>query len=234
MSKISITEAWQGHADCEQCSLRHSVLFANLNEQDFKRLHEPIHQYAYPPGSSLYIEGEAGSTLYTIRKGLVKLVQYLPDGNFRIVRLVQASDVIGLETLLDQPYQHDAIALHETEVCQISTDAVNQLARENPSLHRELLKRWQQALGDADAWLTQLSTGTARQRVARLLQRLARKQNNQSFQLFSREDMGAMLGITTETASRVIAEFKRQSLLMEHDTGSFLCDMENLQRISDD
>jgi CRP/FNR family transcriptional regulator, anaerobic regulatory protein len=52
--------------------------------------------------------------------------------------------------------------------------------------------------------------------------------------LFSREDMGAMLGVTTETASRTIAEFKRQSLLVETSTNHFLLDVRNLQRIADE
>jgi CRP-like cAMP-binding protein len=52
--------------------------------------------------------------------------------------------------------------------------------------------------------------------------------------LFAREDMGAMLGITTETASRTIAEFKRQSLLVETNVNHFLLDIPNLQRIAED
>ncbi len=56
---------------------------------------------------------------------------------------------------------------------------------------------------------------SAKQRVARLLLRLVRDDNNSECLLFSREDMGAMLGITTETASRAIAGFKRKSLLVD-------------------
>jgi CRP/FNR family transcriptional regulator, anaerobic regulatory protein len=77
------------------------------------------------------------------------------------------------------------------------------------------MARWQRALSEADAWLTELSTGSARQRVARLLLRLVRDRESSECELFSREDMGAMLGVTTETTSRTIAEFKRQSLLVE-------------------
>jgi hypothetical protein len=46
--------------------------------------------------------------------------------------------------------------------------------------------------------------------------------------------MGAMLGITTETASRTIAEFKRQSQLVETSVNQFLLDIPNLQRIAED
>ena len=110
--------------------------------------------------------------MFTIRSGIVKLVQYLPDGSQRIVRLVRTTDVTGLECLIGEPYQHDAVVLQETEVCSLPVKVVENLSRENPSLHRELLNRWQRALKEADAWLTELSTGAAKQRVARLLLRL--------------------------------------------------------------
>jgi len=43
-----------------------------------------------------------------------------------------------------------------------------------------------------------------------------------------------MLGITTETASRTIAEFKRKSLLVETRPNSFLLDTVNLDHIAKD
>ena len=96
------------------------------------------------------------------------------------------------------------------------------------------MARWQRALSEADAWLTELSTGSARQRIARLLLRLVRNRQSSECELFSREDMGAMLGITTETTSRTIAEFKRQSLLVDLSTNRFLLDIPNLRRIAED
>jgi CRP-like cAMP-binding protein len=172
--------------------------------------------------------------MYTVRSGAIKLIQYLPDGSQRIVRIVRSSDVLGLEALLDEGYHHDAMALQRSEVCRFPTRVVRNLSRENPSLHRELMSRWQRALNEADAWLTELSTGSARQRVARLLLRLVRDRETSECELFSREDMGAMLGITTETASRTIAGFKRESLLVESRPNNFLLDIPNLRRIAED
>ena len=100
--------------------------------------------------------------------------------------------------------------------------------------YKDEMARWQRALSEADAWLTELSTGSARQRAARLLLRLVRDTQESACELFSREDMGAMLGITTETASRTIAEFKRQSLLIETEPNRFLLDIPNLARIAED
>lgn len=213
--KIPLQEAWKGVADCQSCELRNSVLFAGLTMADFEHIHEPIEQVSLQPGEALYRSGEQGSRIYTLRHGMIKLVRYLPDGTQRIVRLIRSSDITGLEALLGDAYEHDAIAMQECELCCLPATLVNELSHRNPDLHRELLKRWQQALASADTWLTELSTGPARQRVARLILCLSDGSDQSQCQLFGREDIGAMLGITTETASRTIAEFRRNGWLTE-------------------
>lgn len=231
---IQPEEAWNGIADCRICTLRESVLFAGLDEKDFDKVHHPIEQLNLEAGTTLYRAGEHGSALYTIRQGLVKLVQYLPDGSQRIVRLCQNTNLIGLEALLGQPYQHDAILLVNSDFCTLPVNVVKRLSSENPSLHTELLNRWQHALSEADAWLTELSTGSARQRVARLLLRLTKSNPDKECLLFSREDIGSILGVTTETASRTIAEFRRQGLLKESSGKHYACNLAGLQKIAEE
>lgn len=234
VKNVTLREAWSGEADCLRCSLRDMVLFAGLTELDFEKIHDPIDQFSLKPGGCLYHAGERGEYMFTVRSGSLKLVQYLPDGSQRIVRLARATDIVGLEAILEAPYQHEAVALQPTEVCRYPARMVRVLGAENPRLHTELMSRWQRALSEADAWLTELSTGSARQRVARLLLRLVRNRESSECDLFSREDMGAMLGITTETASRTIAEYKRQSLLAETSPNVFLVDIPNLRRIAEE
>jgi CRP-like cAMP-binding protein len=222
-------------ADCRLCAVRNSVLFAGLREGDFDLIHKPIEFVQLDPHDYLYHAGAKADSIYTIREGLIKLVQYLPDGTQRIVRLLRNSDVTGLESLLGQPYQHEAIALQPAQLCRIPIDVVHRIAQENPTVHRELLERWQRALNEADAWLTQLSTGTARSRVARLLRRLVEiSEPDGQCRLVSREDMGAMLGITPETASRTIADFKRQGILREIGPNLMECDTRTLSQLADD
>lgn len=229
---VTLRDAWSGEADCLNCALRDSVLFAGLTVRDFEKIHDPIDQFTLKPGGSLYHAGERGEFLFTVRSGALKLVQYLPDGSQRIVRLARTSDVLGLEAILDAPYQHEAVVLQTTEVCRYPARLVKALGAENPRLHTELMTRWQRALTEADAWLTELSTGSARQRVARLLLRLVRDQASNECELFSREDMGAMLGITTETTSRTIAEFKRQGLLIDLNLNRCRLDIPKLRQLA--
>lgn len=232
--RVTFKDAWSGEADCKNCTLREPVLFAGLNEADFEKIHQPIDQLVLQPGKTLYQAGEKGDRIYTIRSGLIKLVQYLPDGAQRIVRLVKTADITGLEAVLGQPYEHNAIVMQTSELCCLPVATVMALSDQNPKLHVELLKRWHRALSEADSWLTELSTGPARERIARLLLRLVRDQERPECELFGREDLGAMLGITTETASRTVAEFKRQGLLKDLGGNRYSVNVDQLLKLLED
>jgi CRP-like cAMP-binding protein len=233
ISLQAIQAIWSGETRCRYCAVRNSALFSGLEEENFRHIHQPIKDVALAPPDALYRMSERGSTLFTLRGGVMKLMQYLPDGSQRIVRLLRDGDALGLEALVGQPYQHDAIALTDCEICAIPVEVIEQLGREQPRLYRELMARWQQALSEADAWLTEFTTGTARQRVARLLLRLACPEQDNHLPLFGREDIGAMVGLTTETVSRTIAELRRQGLLRDRGANVQECNREMLRRIAD-
>jgi len=226
---VTNNQAWSGNADCLHCSLRSSALFNGLTEDDFKQFHKPIDQLALQPGQVLYNMGDAGSHLFTVRSGLLKLVQSLPDGTQRVVRLLHSTDVLGLEILVGDHYEHEVVALRPTELCRYPVEAVNVLSRSNPVLHKDLMSQWKNALAEADAWLTHLSTGPAKKRMANLLLRLVEDKDSAQCYIFNREDMGSILSLTTETASRTISEFERSGLMEKLSHNHYQLDIPSLQ-----
>ncbi len=233
LKKTDIAAAWQGLANCKGCGVRDLALFADLTETDFGLIHLPIDELMVASGSALYHIGDEPTAVFTVRSGLVKLVQYLPSGGQRIVRLLRRGDTAGLEAVLGQPYQHSAIAVRPVLTCRIPRAVIQRLSDETPRLHRQLMNRWQKAVERADAFLVELGTGTARARVARLFLTLVAEGDDEC-DLFGREDVGAMLGITTETASRMVAELKRQGLVTELRPNRFRCDLDALRDIADE
>ena len=229
--RVTLIQAWEGNADCLNCTIRSSALFNGLTEQDFESIHEPVEQLTLEPGNILYKVGETGHHLFTVRSGLLKLVQYLPDGSQRIVRLVRSTDVLGLEMMVSEQYEHEAIVLRATQLCRYPKEDVNRLSLQNPVLHNDLMTRWQKALSEADVWITKLSTGPARKRVANLLLRLIEAEGASECFLLSREDMGSILSMTVETASRTITEFKRTGLIKEISHNHFELDIPALEAV---
>lgn len=229
MREAEIQAAWFGLETCEKCAIRHLVLFADLTGEDFNAIHSPIEDLWLPPGTELYQQDSAASALFTIREGLIKLEQYLPDGGYRIVSLLGQGDVAGLEATVSQQYEHSAIALLPTKVCRLPREVVAHLS---PKLNRQLIAKWHSMVQRSHQCVLELSTGKSRQRMARLLLLLA-PPSVEHCRLFNRDDVGALLGITTETACRMISDFRKRGLITEVAASIFRRDIPALQAIAD-
>jgi len=232
LRKDSIRAAWRGQPECEKCGIRHLALFADLRESDFEGIHVPIEDLEFPGGSTLYNVGDPGQAVFTVRTGVVKLIQYLPNGSYRIVRLLTQGGTAGLEATIGEPYGHSAVAVRETLVCRIPSATVDQLRTKNPDLCKRLMQRWHDSVQQADDWLTRLSTGSAKSRMARLFLYLMGDTCDPTCQIFGRNDMAAILGITTETASRLVAEFSRDRVVAPLAANRFMCDQRKLEEIA--
>ncbi len=168
-----------------------------------------------------------------IREGLVKLSRFSGSGDERIVRLGMPGDTIGIGLMIDGRYHHTAIALTPVEVCMMPLRVLHERVAFAPGFAQKFIAEWSASVSDAERFLTDLSTGTAHQRVARLLLYLQERSASADIPAIGRDDMGALLGVTTETASRIIAEFKRTGLLHENAQGRWRCEREALERISE-
>jgi CRP/FNR family transcriptional regulator len=227
---------WIGRAHCDKCQIRQLMLFSELPDSAFHQLLKPIDHFLYPTGAVLYESGTNKDSIYSIRRGMVKLVHTARDGSNRIVRLLGKGTAIGLE-LLDgaESYHHTAIALNKLDICKIPVSTVRRLEENHPLLCKHVSEQLQNQLDIADQWIVALGTGSARQRVAQLLLVLKQffSEDNGAFILLNREDMAAITGIAVETVSRMIAEFKRQKILYRYRDNYYMCNAAALQEISD-
>jgi CRP-like cAMP-binding protein len=223
---------WIGRAKCAVCEVRKFVLFSGLSAQELDSILQPVDNLHVPQHAVLYEDGTSAPSVYTVRSGLLKLKVDLPNGGQRIVRLLRPGDVAGMETLVGERYHHTAVALQDTDVCRIPREVVLKLDQTNPSVHQALLQRWQQSVDQADHFIVALSTGPAEARMARLLITLGCSGDHPEV-MPSREDMGALLGITTETASRIMADFKRRGLIHTDKGNDVVCDHFGLTQLAD-
>ncbi len=207
------------------------VLFADLNEQDFSQIHMPIDDLVFPADAVLYTESQQALGVFTLRKGMVKLVRSTADGRERIVRVLRPGDVIGLEALATSHYDSEAVAMVETSVCRIPLSVLHHLSANSPRLHLRLMQKWQQALKEADDWLAELNFGTARQRVAGLALKMRDSEEARFTSFFARDDMGAMLDLKLETVSREISALVRDGLIRALDKSGRRYEILNERRL---
>ena len=189
------------------------VLFADLNEDDFKLIHAPIDDFLYQTGQALYDEADSALGVFTIRQGMVKLVRVTADGRERIVRVLLPGDVAGLEALATGHYDSQAVALAPVSVCRIPLEVIQQLGGHSPRLHLKLMEKWHNALKQADDWLAELNFGSARQRVHNFVRKMHAVSEDDTATLFAREDMGAMMDLKLETVSREVSTLVRSGVI---------------------
>lgn len=208
---------WRGRSDCNDCG-GDCALFGDLPAKELNMIHTPFDDLRFPAGTPLFLQGDDVNGIYSIRSGMVKLNRINADGTQRIVRVLRPGNALGLEAMVNAQYEHDAIALTPVVACRIPLDVMARLDRESPTLHRRILQQWHAALSDADQWFAELANGSARVRIARLLLKMRDATNPTNSVLFTLEDIGSILGMTIETASRVINAFQREGKIKRLET----------------
>jgi CRP-like cAMP-binding protein len=178
-----------------------------------RRMMYEAHQVIHHQGSPI-------DCVTFITSGMLKLVVHLPNGRARIVRLHRPGSVLGLSGLRNCSHEHTAMALTPVTALRLPLAAIQRLRTDDPETYINLIERWHDYLHDADIWITQFSTGSIRARVARLLSFLSEFSSEPSgdqVRLLTCEEMGSVLGVTTESTSRILAEFKRAHILTSSD-----------------
>jgi CRP-like cAMP-binding protein len=227
MRIIEIKSAWQGNSDCNACSIRSSALFAELNEEDFAKIHSPIDDLRYEANAGIYTQGDLAEHLFTLREGYIKLLHINSDGSTRIVRLVMPGDLFGMEALLGKSYAHSATALSNIHLCRIPKAIIS-------SLGEESVKKWGEALAQSESWFSEINTGRIEIRLARFFLRIAKVSGDMAVApLFKREDMGLMMDVKFETISRALASMAEQGLISNISRLSIqIPSMKNLESFS--
>lgn len=189
----------------------------------------------------IYREGEPASNLFVILHGMVKLIVHLPNGKARIVRLHVAGDWIALECLQkDRTYEHTAIAISGAEVTQYYASNLCTLEQDDCDLYAAILKRGYEHLEKADKWIAEFSTGSVKARLAHLIEFLGELEPGGEanvVSLLTVSETAEVLGVTPESVSRFLAEFKRKKVLIkldEEDNWLYRIDKDKLDKVKQD
>ncbi|WML90602.1 Crp/Fnr family transcriptional regulator [Thiothrix lacustris] len=207
----------KGRGHCQSCQIRHLSIFAQL---PMDRLIE-IQAFqpsvvTYSADETVYYQGDASLNAFTLRKGLVKLIKTLPNGRTQIVRVLRTGDLFGFDGFAGESYNHTAIPLSEIEVCRLPLQDLTELKKQNAEIENTMMKRWIQHLREAEDMMLELGAKKAAERLASFLIRWCENNNGGWVPLpLSRAEVGELLGLTIETVSRFLSDWKRQGFLNE-------------------
>lgn len=186
-----------------------------LDDSDMQRLDRIMVRRRVARGEVLFRMGDKFNSLYAIRLGHFKTHQLSADGVEQITGFQMAGELLGMDAISTDHHNCYAVALEDSEVCEIPFDQLQQLFAEIPTLLRQFHRTMSQEITREQSTMLLLGNMQAEQRFAAFLVNLsslykARGYSSTSFQLrMSREDIGNYLGLTIESVSRLLSKFKK-------------------------
>jgi CRP-like cAMP-binding protein len=208
--------------------VREQALFAALRGPDFEHIFLPIRRAVCPRDTILYQQDQAADAVYSIRRGMLKLIKHGAAEEGRIVRLLGRGAATGLEALTHGLYWHTAVALRELEVCRIPLEVFAELQALNIQLSDRMVGQWEHHVVEADRWLAELGYGPLHERVRRLVRVLADidAAEGNRLELPPMADLANILGASRESVSRTLAELKRRKALRRVAPRTYECDLD--------
>lgn len=166
-----------------------------------------------PAGTCIGEAGRVSTDLYIVRSGVLHLEQMAHDSERRIVGLVGVGGTVGLDALFGRPLAARAVAWTDLALCRVPVAALRERLPHSTGLSTAVMEAMQDALSGSYDWTVGTSCGPLRTRLMWLLLRLVALFGGPRVCLPTREDLGAMLGVTTESASRAVSQLRRMGLL---------------------
>jgi CRP-like cAMP-binding protein len=205
---------------CLHCPSRPHNLLSCCSALDAEVISQEKITQHYSAGQTIFGEGSRPAGLYCVHGGRVKITKSGGDGKEQIIRLVRPGDVLGYRALVaGSAHGASAVALSDCTVCLIPKALVRQQLAGNALFSSALLQLMAASLGATADRMLHLAYKPVRERLAEALLLLLRTYQpaegaGQSFTIaISREDLGALMGTTKETTTRMLSEFKQEGLV---------------------
>lgn len=201
-------------ASCSRCLARELCLPSGIDSRDIVRLDKLVgYRRRVARDETLFRKDQSFAMIYAVRYGHMK--SWRPDhrGHPHVTAFYMAGDLMGLDAIYAGRHACTAVALEDSEVCEIPYgrfqetmhDCAPLMQRFHSALSHEIVRE-QTALLHTDM--------SGAQRLATLLLDLSRRYaergySERRFQLrMSRADMADYLGLTIESISRLLRRFR--------------------------
>jgi len=224
---------------CAACSMHQLCLPMGLDQADMQRLDQIIgKRKRIRRDQQLYRMHDQFDTLYAIRLGHFKTFQINAGGDQQITGFQMAGELLGMDAIGTGLHQCEAVALEDSEVCEIPFHQLEDLFQDMPTLLRQFHRMMSQEISREQSVMLSLSSMTAQQKLAAFLLNLSSRYATRgyaanSFQLrMTREEISNYLGLAVESISRLLSSFKKNGVIEVNHRELTLLDLPLLRNIA--
>ncbi len=200
--------------------LKYVPIFSELPDNTIETISEAGSKRFYKRETVVLLEEDAGSALFIIVEGKVKVSRTSTDGREVILSILADSDFFGEMAILDgQARSATVTAIEDTELFIIQRAQFLDLLQTHPEIAISLLQELTRRLRQADIKIKALSLKDAEGKVATVILQLADdlgKIKNGIVEIEKlplQQDLANMAGTSRETISRTLHAFAKKELI---------------------
>lgn len=173
---------------------------------------------SFDKGAHLFDAHDSPKNVYIISSGIVKLSQIGAYGKEQILRFITPGDMVGYRSLLcGESFRSQAEAMTAGEALVIPSDIFMKMLDSDRALSLGMLRKIAYELGESSDTVTFLAQKTVRERLAEMLLTLEGKLGTDAKGYIrialTREEIANLIGTATESAIRLLSEFKQDQLI---------------------
>lgn len=212
------------HLDCTRCDAYVRCLRSWLDPEALQAISDITETRGpYEAGSAIYRMESPFRSLFIIQQGAVKTESALDDGNLHVSGFHFPGELIGLESIGERRYNHDAIALERTWACELPFTELESLCNGQPRLQHVLVTLLGQRVRQSDGVLLRDRYQGAEKRLLLFFQSLCERNlaetHNGRCKLelpMSKTDIASHLGLRPESVSRALGRLQQKGLIRNH------------------
>lgn len=207
-----------GMSKCESCIVKEFNSLKSLTRDELMRVSACKTGKLYKKGQLIFEEGETLNGVYCVRSGVCKLTKLSENGKDQVVKLVVKGDLLGKRSLVtDQKTNLSAVALNDMEMCFIPKSEIMDDLSKNPKFTMDVLREMANDLKESDVSLVNMAQKSVKKRMAEILMyshdNFGTDGDGYLSIVLSREDYASIVGTATESAIRILSQFKKEGLI---------------------
>ena len=192
-----------------------------LSAQDRQKVLGEMTETRYGKGEYIFREGDPTEYFHIVKEGSVKCVKSSLDGKECTLKVLMPGDLFCCDAATFDGAYHPGTAqpMGDVSVLRMRKEVYFKMLRANPDAAMEVIRYLGNRLNEAQEKAKVLALDRADQRLASLLVNLAERSGIKDPNgirvtvRLTRQDMANMVGVTTETAIRIMARFKKDRLV---------------------
>ena len=203
---------------CQSCIVKEFNSLKSLTRDELMRVSACKTGKFYKKGEVIFEEGETLNGVYCVRDGVCKLTKLSENGKDQVVKLVVKGGLLGKRSLVsEQKTNLSATALNDMEMCFIPKSEIMADLAKNPKFTMDVLREMAGDLKESDDSLVNMAQKPVKQRMADALLYIHDNFGVDDIGylniLLSREDYASIVGTATESAIRILSQFKKEGYI---------------------